>query len=172
MTYGPNSPPNIPQGRPAVSSRGVRWALIASLAVNLAVAGMALGAFLHGGPGGRGDMVHDLGFGPYDQALRPQDRAALKAAMGAKAGDLRASRNEVAQDALAIVAALRAQPFDAATLDAALIQQQNHLGARMKLGNDALHDFLTGLSQQDRLDFADRLEHHLQHGRDAPPPQN
>ncbi len=166
--------PNIPLGRPAVSSRGVRWALIASLAVNLGVAGMALGAFLHGGPGGRGDMVHDLGFGPFDQALRPQDRDALKAAMGAKAGDIKATRAEFAQDAMAIIAALRLQPFDPASLDAALTGQQNHLSARMKLGSDALHDFLTGLSEQDRLDFADRMERHLLHGRDAmpPPPQN
>lgn len=169
-----NDTPNIPSGRPAVSSRGVRWALIISLAVNLGVAGMALGAFLHGGPGGRGDMVHDLGFGPFDQALRPQDRNALKASMGAKAGDLRASRAEVAQDATAIVAALRLQPFDSSALDAALMAQQSHLGARMKLGGDALRDFLIGLSQQDRLDFADRMERHMLHGRDAapPPPQN
>jgi uncharacterized membrane protein len=163
--------PNIPPGRASVSSRGVRWALIASLAVNLGVAGMALGAFLHGGPGGR-DAVHDLGFGPYDQALRPQDRQALKAAMGAKAQDLQASRAEVAQDAAAIIAALRAQPFDPAALQVALSGQQNHLNARMKLGGDALRDFLIGLSPQDRLDFAERLERHLLHGRDMPPPQN
>ncbi len=166
--------PNIPLGRPAVSRRGVRWALIVSLAVNLGVAGMALGAFLHDGPGRRGDMIHDLGFGPFDQALRPQDRDALKAAMGAKAGDLRASRAEVAQDAVAIVAALRLQPFDPSALDAALTGQQSHLSARMKLGGAALRDFLTGLSQQDRLDFADRMERHMLHGRDAArlPPQN
>ncbi len=162
--------PNIPLGRPAISSRGVRWALIASLAVNLGVAGMALGAFLHGGPGGRADMVRDLGFGPFDQALRPQDRATLRAALRAKSGDLRASRAEVAQDAMAIVAALRLQPFDSAALDAALTAQQGHLTARMKLGGDALRVFLTGLSQQDRLDFASRLERHLLHGPDAPPP--
>lgn len=161
--------PNIPLGRPAVSSRTVRWALIASLAVNLGVAGMALGAFLHGGPGGRGDMVHDLGFGPYDQALRQQDREALKAAMAAKRGDLQASRAEVAADATAIVASLRAQPFDPAALDAALKGQQDHLAARMKLGSDTLRDYLAALAPQDRLDFADRLEHHLLHGRNPAP---
>jgi uncharacterized membrane protein len=92
--------------------------------------------------------------------------------MGAKAQDLRASRAEMAQDTAAIIAALRAQPFDPAALGAALSGQQDHLSARMKLGGDALRDFLTGLSQQDRLDFAERLERHLQHGSDVPPPPN
>lgn len=154
--------------RPTVTSKGVRWALIASLAVNLGVAGMAVGAFFHGGPGGRG-MVHDLGFGPFDMALRPEDRAALKAAMGAKAGDLTASRGEVAADVTAIVAALRSEPFDTAVLNAALAAQQGHLAARMKLGSDALQEFLAALPAQDRLDFADRLEQRLLHGREAAP---
>lgn len=164
--------PHITPVRPSVSTRGLRWALVASLAVNLAVAGMAVGAFLHGGPGGRGDMVRDLGFGPFDQALRPQDRQALKAALGARSGALRAARVEAGQDATAIVSALRTQPFDPAALDAALTGQHTHLSARMKLGSEVLRDFLTGLAPQDRLDFADRMERHLLHGRDTPAPKD
>lgn len=154
------------------TGKGLRWALIASLAVNLGVAGMALGAWFHGGPGGREAMVRDLGFGPYDDALRPEDRDALRAAMRGKLGDLVASRRQIAGDVTAVLAALRADPFDAEALDTALAAQQAHLSARMKLGNDTMRDFLAGLSQADRLAFADRLEAHLKRGRGAMPPGN
>ena len=155
---------------PPVTSKTIRLALIASLAVNLAVAGLALGAYLHYGPNGRGEVVRDLGFGTYDDALRPQDREALKQAMRAKSGAVKETRAQVTADATAVIAALRATPFDPKALDAALSGQQDHLSARMKLGNDTMRDFLTNLAPQDRLDFAARLEHHLQHGRDAVPP--
>lgn len=139
--------------------------LVASLAVNLGVAGLALGVWFHGGPGGRGPMVRDPGFGPYDDALRPQDRDALRTAIRGKLGDLATSRQQMAADITAVLATLRADPFDPVALDAALAAQQAHLSARMKIGNDTMRDFLTGLPQADRLAFADRLEAHLKRGR-------
>lgn len=153
---------------PAVPGRRLRWVLIASLAVNLAFGGMMLGAFLHGGPGGR-DMVRDLGFGPYDAALRPEDRVALRSLLRARDTDLTAVRAEARNDFRVILTALRAEPFDAAALNAALGVQQGHLTARMTLGNQTLRDFLAGLSPVDRKDFADRLEARLTHGRDSRP---
>ena len=155
---------------PAVTSKTLRWALIGSLGVNLAVAGLAIGAYVHDGPGGHGEMVRDIGFGPYDDALRPEDRDVLKQTMRAKAAAVKETRADLSADATAVIAALRTNPFDPKALDAALAGQQDHLTARIKLGNDTMRDFLTSLPQQERLDFADRLEHHLQHGRDAAVP--
>jgi uncharacterized membrane protein len=152
------------------SGKVVRWLLIASLAVNLAVAGLALGVWLHGGPG-RHAMVRDLGFGPFDAALRPQDREALKALVRQRAGDLTATRRDMAGDLTAVVAALRTDPLDAAALEAAFARQEDHLGARMKLGNDAVRAFLTGLSAADRAGFANRLEKGLMHGPAGDPPK-
>ncbi|MGV8987922.1 MAG: periplasmic heavy metal sensor [Cypionkella sp.] len=157
---------------PTASCKWTRRILVVSLAVNLGVAGLALGAVLHHGPGGHGDMVRNLGFGPYDDALRPEDRMALKAALRSKAGDLKAARVEFAGDAKAILAALRADPFDVATLGAALTGQRDHFAARMKLGSETMGDYLAGLPKQDRLDFADRLENQLlrkRRGGTAPP---
>ena len=164
----PPTPPTTPAA-PVTPATNLRRALIASLAVNLAVAGLAVGAFLHGGTDGRTEMVRDLGFGSFDEALRPQDRDVLKQAIRAKSGAVKATRAELATDATAVIATLRTNPFDPSALDAALAGQAAHLSARIKLGNDTLRDFLTSLPAQDRLDFADRLEHHLQHGRDAAP---
>ena len=154
-------------------NKAMRRALIASLAVNLAVAGLALGAYLHNGPGGHSETVRDLGFGPYDDALRPQDRDALKQAMKAKAAALKETRGQLSADTTVVIAALRATPFDADALGAALAGQQAHLSARMKLGSDTMGDFLAKLPPQDRRAFADRLENRLKRGRDlpAPPPK-
>lgn len=160
--------PNIPpQAGPRC--KGLRWALVASLAVNLTVAGLALGAYLHGPPPPHGGF-RDLGFGPYDAALQPADREALRGAMRAKAGDLTALRGAMAADNAAILAALRADPFDPAQLNAALGAQQEHLGARMKLGSDTIGAYLVSLAPKDRASFADRLEKRLMRGRDTPPP--
>lgn len=169
-----NDTPNSAMVSPPAGSNWTRRLLIASLAVNLGVAGLAIGAFVHGGPGGRGAMVRDLGFGPYDGVLRPEDRAALRTALRSKTGDLREVRAEFLTDAQTILAALRADPFNAAALDAALAGQRDHFAARMKLGSDTMRDYLVALPPKERLAFADRLEQHLLHGRhgDGPPPPN
>lgn len=152
------------------TSKTMRWALIASLAVNLAVAGLALGIYLRNSPGAHGEPVRDLGFGPYDGALRPQDRDALRQAMKAKSAALKETRGQMSADTTVVIAALRATPFDADALGAALAAQQSHLSDRMKLGTDTMRDFLANLPPQDRLAFADRLEDRLKRGKGAPSP--
>lgn len=148
--------------------RGFRLAFAASVAVNLAVLGVVAGLWLDGGPGPHGDMmVREMGFGPFDEALRPQDRAALKKLVLAQIGDLRTTRQQMQTDATAILAALRATPFDAALLQSALDGQAQNLQARIKLGSGLIATYLTSLTSEDRLDFADRLEEHMHHGHNA-----
>jgi Heavy-metal resistance len=57
---------------PRAPGRWMRVALVLSLAVNLLVAGMAVGVALRGGP--PETAVRDLGFGPFAAALSPADR--------------------------------------------------------------------------------------------------
>ncbi len=162
MTALPDTPP-----QPARSNIW-RWVLVASLAVNLAVGGLVLGSVLHGGPDGH-DKGRDMGFGPFDSALRPQDRDALKDLLRTKAGDLKSIRAETSADLQQILAALRADPFDPTSLDTAFGAQQDHLLSRIRLGNQTMRDFLAGLSAPDRLDFASRLEQRLSHSHDEVP---
>jgi uncharacterized membrane protein len=131
-----------------------------------------LGSALKGGHGGR-DMLRDMGFGPYDAALLPEDRDTLRAALRRKSNDLRANHALAGADLVAVVTTLRASPFDPAALTAAMTAQQDHLAARMQLGTEAMRDFLITLSPQDRLAFADRLEQRLRHGpkESADPPK-
>ena len=148
--------------------RGLKIALAVSVALNLAVVGLIAGAALHGGPGGRGDMmVRDFGFGPFEDALQPDDRAALRNAIKGRMGDVRAARHQMHQDGTAILAALRAEPFDAATLAAALNAQATNIGDRLKFGSEVIRDFVLGLSPEARSAFADRLEQRMRRGRDT-----
>ena len=159
----------LPQATPPTPTpgRGVRIALAVSLALNLGVAGLVGGLFLEGGPGGHDGMVRDLGFGPFDAALRPEDRDALRKNLRSRAGDVQAAGRAMRGDATAILLALRASPFDKAALSGALSAQEQHLEMRLKLGNAVIGDFLTGLPDQERAEFADRYERHLRRPKDG-----
>ncbi len=146
------------------SGRRIRLALAVSVALNLAVAGLIGGLWLHDGPEGHGDIVRELGFGPFDEALRPEDRDVLKAKVRDHQAELKTARRNMQADAAAILAALRTDPFQPLALDAALKGQEQHLADRLKFGNSLIQDFLVALPQADRLEFADRLENHLRRG--------
>ena len=45
--------------------------------------------------------------------------------------------------------------------------QDQHLEMRLKLGNAVIDDFLTGLPDQERAEFADRYERHLRRPKDG-----
>ncbi len=149
------------------SNRGLKIALAVSVALNLGIAGLIGGIAWHGGPGGRGDMmVRDFGFGPFNDALSPEDRQALRQSVMDRAGDIREARRQMQADGANILAALRAEPFDPAALAAAIDAQAGHLGERLKFGSDVIRDHILGLSPEARAAFADRLERRMRHGRD------
>lgn len=139
------------------TGRGLRFALAVSVAVNLAIAGVVGGAVLRA-DGPRGHPMHrDLGFGFFGEALTPGDRAELRRLMVASR-DVLPSRQEMGQDLAAILAALRAEPFDPEALDVAMQSQVEQLRARLDLGQVLMVEFLSDLPDRDRLAFADRLE--------------
>lgn len=142
------------------ASRVKTWVLVGSLSLNLLVAGLAVGLVVKGPMG-----PHDLGFGLFDEALRPEDRRALREALRERSGDLRAARRQMTADLDGVLAALRAEPFDAAKLQAALAVQQNHLTERLQIGTEAIGAYLAGLSREERLAVAARLEDRQRHGR-------
>ncbi|MBM2577065.1 periplasmic heavy metal sensor [Jannaschia sp. Os4] len=97
--------------------RWVPWALAASLAVNLLVAGAVVGAMAMGG----GDRARGFG-GPPElalaRALPKEERARLREALR----DAAVRRGDRTRTRDAVVAALRAEPFDAAALELALVE--------------------------------------------------
>lgn len=158
-----DKPVNTDSG-PGRPGRGLRLALALSVAVNLAVAGLVVGMIWHGGPGGRAMMLRDMGFGPFEGALRPEDRDALRGTLRGRLGEIRAARQEMQEDMGVILQALRAEPFDPDALGRAMDAQADHLNERLRFGSEVLRDHLLHLSDEERHHFADRIEDHMRPG--------
>ena len=108
---------------PPPGSGGPRWikiALAVSVALNLAVAGLAAGAWLREGHS-RG-MPRDMSFGPFTEALSDADRRELRRALGDRAPGFREARQEMRADLTTLLATLRAEPFDPAAAEALQVQ--------------------------------------------------
>lgn len=162
-----NQTPEPAEAKAPSTGRGLKIALAISVALNLAVAGLVAGVALHGPPGGRADMVREMGFGPFEGALSDADRDALRKVVRDRFGDIRAARRQMQADNEALLAALRADPFVAEALTAAMNAQAGHLAERLQFGSDVLRDHLLSLSDEERRAFAERLEERMQRGRDG-----
>ncbi|QYZ68525.1 periplasmic heavy metal sensor [Neotabrizicola shimadae] len=149
---------------PVPSRRGLKIALAVSVALNLAVAGLVAGAVLKSGPM-RDQMVRDLGFGPFAEALSDSDRKELRRAFVDRSPGLRDLRETLRKDMAGVLAALRAQPFDPAALRAALEVQTERLTGQMQMGQLLLAERIDSMSEAERLAFADRLEESMKRGR-------
>ncbi len=174
----PPSPP-APASARHVSPRVLRIALAVSVGLNLAVLGVVAGSLWHdGNGGGRGQMVRDLGFGPFAEALASDDRRALRDWLKARAPELRSANLQRYADLAAVQDALRAQPFDPAALRAAFEAMRGRMEGQLALGHQALTEVILAMPDAERLALADRLErgmrrgHDEAEGHDAPSGQN
>ena len=154
---------SAPPPSPVPSRRGLKIALAISVALNLAVVGVVAGAVLRGGTM-RDQMVRDLGFGPFAEALTDTDRTSLRRAFVQRSPGLRDLRETMRQDMSNVLAALRARPFDPGAMRSALEAQAERLNGQMKLGQELLAERIDAMTEAERLAFADRLETSLRHG--------
>ena len=162
------TPPPAPSAKSPKSGRGLRIALAVSLGVNLAIAGLVAGTVLRNhSQGGREDAVRELGFGPFTEALSPQDRRALRQSFLAKTPDARNLKRQRRDDAVAVLEALRATPFVPQNLSALMAAQQQRTAQQLILGQEVLRDFLIAMTPADRAAFADRLAGRLHPGKDG-----
>jgi uncharacterized membrane protein len=145
--------------------RKFRWSkavLVVSLGLNLVVAGLVAGAWWNGPDrGAHGQSRSVWANSPFGRALSEEDRKALSKELRAEKGagkTLRGQRKAMRDNAKAITAALRADPFDPAVLGA-LFEDMVDLGRRQhNIGSQALLDRLVSMSKAQRLGFADRFE--------------
>jgi uncharacterized membrane protein len=159
----PQAPPAAP--KPHVSPRALRIALGISVALNLLVLGAVGGSLFHdGGAAMRGEMTRDLGFGPFGEALSPQDRRALRERLKARAPELRSANAQRRNDVTAVQLALRAQPFDAAALEMALDAMRARMEGQLALGHLALTEVILAMPDGERVALADRLDRGLRRG--------
>ena len=161
------TPPPVVTTPPGTTSRGVKIALALSVALNLAVAGLAVGAWLGGG--GHRDMPRDMSFGPFSAALDDGDRKAIRRALLERMGEFRSARAEARAEFETLLDTLRADPFEPEAMKAALAAIETRNAERLELGRSLIETRLIEMSDADRRAFADRLEKGLRRGgRDAP----
>lgn len=155
-------PPTPPVTTGPATSRGVKIALALSVALNLAVAGLAVGAWLGHGP--RQGMPRDMSFGPFSEALNDTDRKAIRRALLERLGEFREQREAARAEFETLLATLRADPFDPQALKAALAALEARNAERLELGRTLIETRLIEMSPEERADFADRLEKGLRKG--------
>lgn len=143
--------------------RGLRIALAISVALNLAVVGLVAGVALKAG-GAPPMPLRELGIGPFTEALTKEQRGELRRAYMRNAPDFRAVRQEMRQDATQVLAALRSDPFDAATFAATVERMNTRNAGRVALGTQAVQDLLIAMPAAERAAFADRLQAEMERG--------
>lgn len=152
-------------GRQEGGGRMKPWAralLVVSLALNLAVVGLAAGWVLR--HGGSHNAHHpsrlDMAGGPLTRALSEADRReigrAMRAAWRARANADTAPSIGSSFDAL--VEDLRAVPFDPDRVAAQMRAQRDGFAARFEMGQEVLIAHLARMSEVERAAYADRLE--------------
>lgn len=148
-------------------SRGWRIALIASLALNLLVAGLVAGALLRGHderPGRRPPMGSQIGVAPILQILEPEDRRA----MGREVyKDLRRNpeRRKEMQARLGVIATLlRQETVDQDALEALFAEHLEEVVIRHEKVQSVLAETLASKSAEDRAALATRLEDFAENG--------
>lgn len=141
---------------PSSSPRWMRLALIVSLAVNLAVAGLVGGTFLaHRGDRAQGRDGPDISIGALPQALGREDRQALRAVVLAHRKERRAA---AAEDVKALSAALRADPFNQASVEAVFDRQVARMSDGLRRGQQIMAQRFAAMTPAERRAVADRLE--------------
>lgn len=156
----PDSTPDTPLDPPA-TGRGLKLILALSLAVNLGIAGLATGAWLKDGGGGRGQGL--MGFAPFSEAMSREDRRALRHAMLPRTAELASAREAAKAEFESLVSALRDEAAGPAAIRAALTAIAAHNTARLDLAHELIEAHLLGMSASERNAFADRLEAALHH---------
>lgn len=173
MSADPILSPPPAAGTRRAGLRGI--VLTLSLAVNLLVAGLAVGAWLRPDMppppgGGRPEAERRLGFGQWAAGLERADFRAMREAFAAEGLDFRALRQAEMADRRALVALLRATPFDAAAFAEVTDRIHQRGVERADIGHRLTRDYVSALPDARRAAFADRLEQAIRRS-EAPRPR-
>lgn len=149
---------------PAPKRRWIPILLVVSLALNLLVVGIVIGTVLRFK--GNDRVSGPPGFGPALYfALPKSDRAALRDELSALRGK---GSNRRKEDFGALTQALRVVPFDSVAVQA-LLEQQTQATADLQ---EALHQQwlaqVAEMSDDERANYADRLEEVVKRGPRGP----
>jgi uncharacterized membrane protein len=152
--------------KPTKPQRRLKLALAVSLAFNLLIIGVFIGAiFAFRGQFTQPDHAREfrhLGLAPFALTLDAENRAALYDRIARD--DVRAARRDIGQAMRQFSQSLQADPFDAARAHQALLSARQAFIGLQSVGHAALVDHLETLTAEDRAQVARRLRHVLRRG--------
>jgi len=160
--------------QPATPRRWPKLLLAVSLVFNLVVIGAVVGANLRHEQDTRRfpppdpEMTRALGMAPLIDALPRETRRDIGVRLRAELGGTRPHRATLEAEFAAMLAALRADPFDPEALASMLDAQQARVAARVAAGRAVFLDALAQMNPADRAAFADRLEQRIARGPRPP----
>ena len=139
---------------PEPRRRWMRWALVASLGLNLAAVGLIGGALVKGPPPG---PLPGVAPWHYARALPDPYRRDLGRALRASRRDWIGPREALRGQREALVAALTAEPFDPAALAAVLTEESRLTGDLSARGSALLVAQIERMSPDERARYAAAL---------------
>lgn len=159
---------NSTERRAGGMRRGVRILLFVSLALNVAVAGLFIGAVAkHRWEDRAASARHidDGPGGPLTRALSKDDRRAIGREIRRELRESRPSRDDIRARYAGVIEALRKVPFDPGPLRGGLDAKAQDFDARLRMGHALLVDRVIAMSDDERAAYADRLEEALDRRR-------
>jgi uncharacterized membrane protein len=157
------SDPGIPAHR-TTDGRWMKILLVASLALNLLVAGALIGAALGHDRAEhmeRSEVPREFMRSPFLGALDGEDRRSVGRELMRDEGSLWQNRVELRARFERLLAAIRAEPFDRAAIEAILDEQRAAGARRLELAEEAVLDRLSAMTPPARAAYADRLDRSL-----------
>lgn len=149
---------------PAVPMRrGLRILLIASLAVNIAVAGLAIGAAFNWKTGGP-PRAFEFGSGQLGRALAREDRRAIGEALRRDPNLRLPSRSDVRRVTAQMAGIIRSEPFERDALEAIMGDLQGRVANVRGATSEMIIDRVAAMTPDQRATFADALEQGSERG--------
>lgn len=142
----------------------VKLVFALSLAMNLLVVGLVIGAKVGGGHdhgfnprGPEGGMIRELGFGPLASALPRKDRRAIGKAFRAERGSFADNRAAIRRDFNAMMTVLQTEPFDADALQRLMRAQKSRFSETGDTLQRLVIERISLMTPQERKEFAEKI---------------
>ena len=143
-------------------SRLWRILLVVSLALNVAVLGLAGGALMRDKVGGRPPSGIEFGAGPIGRALSPEDQREIGKAIRDRVDLSRENRPSPRRAMRELQEALVAEPFDAEQFETVLQGSLRRAAQFQTAAQEALVERVSNMTAEERAAFAERLSHTMQ----------
>ncbi|MEM1236834.1 MAG: periplasmic heavy metal sensor [Pseudomonadota bacterium] len=166
--------PNVPQTPRRGLGRAGKVLLYVSLALNLAVAGLVVGAVALGSDRARDKRpptVAESGLRPIMHALSGDDRRGIARQIRSELRRDGRSREEMRTLMQEFVDALGSEPYDPTRIEALLAAQRSEANIRLDSAGRALLERVNAMSAEERIGFSQRLAQELDKPRGPRPGQ-